>query len=342
MTQHINDNNINNVSILDNSSSFIEVEEQECSIQHIPNFNTSLRHFYFPPQPPISIPDTESLFISQKLKIKSIQHKSNYHPPPPIPPSQSTLWEIAKFTTETLSNNCDNTPLLSPTWTPHIVDPSSVNQFNITNSAIRTICEVDYLHHGISISLSFSLEGESHLWIFTRSFVNKDNNDSSIFDSESKFVSKNQPFNKYTPVIIIMKEDKGNKCSIEFGTFCELPECSYPCYKTFHKRQLIDSSSPENRIMLLERDICYFNINILDYGNEKICVRTIVNNSTIYNDINANFFIPCTKKGKVTFAGNGQNIEIHKMHISPKDKYTIQQEVFYTTSKQTCSCCSIY
>ena len=77
MTQSIN----NNISIIDNSNSCIEIEELDCSIPHIPNCNETQFHSCFPsqqslPQNPISIPDSETLFENQKIKIKRAQIKN--------------------------------------------------------------------------------------------------------------------------------------------------------------------------------------------------------------------------------------------------------------------------
>lgn len=381
MTQQLNDNHhINNTnnnntntnnnkdnSIINNSSSFIEVEELECGIPNIPHCNDTQRRPYFPSQPlpaitPLNIPDTETLFETQKMKIKSTQIKNEIqsHKPKQTPTTifngviipnlslnDTLFWEISKFETEISSNCIETTPIPSPVWTCNLtylqrIYKQQEHLINITNYAMRTINEVNYLNQCIELSLSFALQGESYLWIFTRCFINKDNNESCMFDNDSKFTSKNQAFNKYTPVIIVMKEDKMNKCTIEFGTFYELPDSPNPCYKTFLKRQLIDYSSKEKRLSLLETDVYYFNMIIYDYGNEKLWTKIMVNNSGKYNDISASFFIPCNKRGKIMLAGNGQSVEMYKVLINTKDKGDIKQEIYFSMNRQTCSCCSLF
>lgn len=76
MTQSIN----NNISIIENNSSCIEIEELDCSIPHIPNCNETQFHSCFPsgslPQNLIDIPDSEALFENQKVKIKTTKIKN--------------------------------------------------------------------------------------------------------------------------------------------------------------------------------------------------------------------------------------------------------------------------
>ena len=85
--------------------------------------------------------------------------------------------------------------------------------------AIRTINEVNYNTNGVEINLELSLVGGSEFWIFTRSFVNKDINDSEVFDTYSINNESDIIFNKYTSLIKIIKEKNSSKCFITFGTF---------------------------------------------------------------------------------------------------------------------------
>ena len=149
MTQQLHDNQINNTnnntnnnnnkdnSIIDNSSSFIEVEELECGIPNLPHCNDTQRRPYFPSQPlpaatPLNIPDTETLFETQKMKIKSTQiknaiqsHKHKQTPTtifngvimPNLSLNDTLFWEISKFETEISSNCIETTPIPSSVWT---------------------------------------------------------------------------------------------------------------------------------------------------------------------------------------------------------------------------------
>lgn len=261
--------------------------------------------------------------------------------------NDKTFWEISKFEIENGLNPYEITPKLSPIWIcdlPYLERTQNEKQtiVNVTGYALRTINEVHYLNQGIELLVSGTLQGESYLWIFTRCFINRDNNESDAFDMESKFITKNTAFNKYTPVIIIIKEEKLNQCNIEIGTFYELLDYPNPCYKTFFKRQLIDYSSKETKVKLIETDKCSFNITILDLGNELVCMKVNLNKSGRCNEINANFFIPCNKRAKIMIAGNGQGVELNKLFLTTKEKNGMKHEIYFSTNQQSCSCCSIF
>ena len=76
MTQSIN----NNISIIENNNSCIEIEELDCSIPHIPNCNETQFHSCFPsgslPQNLIDIPVRQrSSFRKSKSKNQNNKNK---------------------------------------------------------------------------------------------------------------------------------------------------------------------------------------------------------------------------------------------------------------------------
>ena len=65
---------------------------------------------------------------------------------------------------------------------------------------------MNYSTNGVEIYIDLSLIGNSEFWIFTRCFVNKDFNESELFDTFSVNNESYVIFNKYTSLIKIIKE----------------------------------------------------------------------------------------------------------------------------------------
>ena len=103
-------------------------------------------------------------------------------------------------------NDSEKIPIFNNNW-------EKVNQFKKINNtiefkniALRTINEVNYSTNGVEIYIDLSLIGNSEFWIFTRYFVNKDFNESELFDTFSVNNESYVIFNKYTSLIKIIKE----------------------------------------------------------------------------------------------------------------------------------------
>lgn len=208
----------------------------------------------------------------------------------------------------------------------------------MVNIALRTINENDFHYNGLNIKLNVTLKGNSKLWIFTRCFVNKDVNESGVFDIQSEFNDHEDIFNKYTAFIVISKEKLTTKSFVEFGSFYEQ---SSPYYKALHrntflKRQLIDDSNPEKHLDLLENDSCDYEINITDMGSEEIIVKVTLNQCQTVNEIRSNVFVPLNKRAKIMFAGNGESIIIHNLNIN-----IVTKNLEFSATKESCSCCII-
>ena len=190
----------------------------------------------------------------------------------------------------------------------------------------------------MQIKLKVTLQGNSKLWIFTRCFVNKDVNESGVFDIKSEFNEHEDIFNKYTAFVVISKEKLTTKSFLEFGSFYEQ---SIPYYKALHrntflKRQLIDDSSTERHLDLLENDSCDYEINITDMGSEEISVQVTLNQCQTVNETRCNVFIPLNKRAKIMFAGNGESIIIHNLNMN-----ILTKGLEFSETKETCSCCTI-
>jgi len=209
--------------------------------------------------------------------------------------------------------------------------------------ALRIIQEIDYEERGLILNIKFNLIDSSELWIFTRSFVNKDINDSFYFDEKSENVDKNDIFNKYSSVIKVFKDTNLNRCFISFGTFYyDTKENNKLYYKSFLKRQLIDYSYGLNGYDSKSE----LNLIIHDLGEENINAKIYFNNKTNYNDISGNFFLPLNKKAKILICGKGHSVQlkdvVFKSYNKKKDlsnniiKFEKENDV-----PKNCECCSI-
>ena len=221
----------------------------------------------------------------------------------------------------------------------------------LNHMAIRLIKEIDYDELGLELKLNFSLIGNSQILIFTRCFVNKEINDSDLFDNNDIDVGPNEIFNKYTSLIKIMKEMKSNRCYITFGTYHNDPlRNNKKSHKFFLKRQLIDYSEEKNdkeSISINKDDVSEFNIIVNDFGEEAIDTRIYMNNNKKPNDICGNFFIPLNKKAKIMIFGKGTSVRLKELSgkIFNKRNEEIKNLIKFENENNTpksCECCNIF
>ena len=210
----------------------------------------------------------------------------------------------------------------------------------LNKMVLRLVKEIDYDEYGLELNLKVNLLGQSQLLIFTRCFVNKDLNESDLFE-ESRNVEIGDIFNKYTSLIKIIKEKVSNRCYITFGTYYNDPlQNNKLCHKFFLKRQLIDYSDSK------KDDICEFNIIINDFGEETIDTRIYINDNEKPNDISGNFFIPINKKAKILMFGMGTSVRLkdisgkifNKRNESIKNLIKFESE---NSAPKNCECCNI-
>ena len=258
------------------------------------------------------------------------------------------FFESTDFFCDISGNENNYFPSLDTTWSNEKqlkLYGNKLKYIQLRNLALRTVNEVNYDINGIEINMNFNLKGENQLWIFTRSFVNKDINESIIFDKESSHINSIDIFNKYTTLIRISKEANCNKCYISFGTFYEDKIFEKVFCKFFYKRQLIDFSydinnNVENNYYYIENDICEFHLILLDLGNEIIKTKISVNGSKKTNDSKADFYLPLNKRAKILFCGAGQGVNIKDLIINCFNKEN-ENNGFFTSEQKTCNCCSI-
>ena len=210
----------------------------------------------------------------------------------------------------------------------------------LNKMVLRLVKEIDYDEYGLELNLKVNLLGQSQLLLFTRCFVNKDLNESDLFE-ESRNVEIGDIFNKYTSLIKIIKEKVSNRCYITFGTYYNDPlQNNKLCHKFFLKRQLIDYSDSK------KDDICEFNIIINDFGEETIDTRIYINDNEKPNDISGNFFIPINKKAKILMFGMGTSVRLkdisgkifNKRNESIKNLIKFESE---NSAPKNCECCNI-
>ena len=222
------------------------------------------------------------------------------------------------------------------------------NYIEFNNIALRTLNEVNYNTNGVEINIELSLKGDGEFYIFSRCFVNKDFNDSKIFDNLSINNEGNVMFNKYTSLIKINKERNSSKCFITFGTFYEdETDENMIKYETFLKRQLVDYTNLDNINInnsnsiyyYLENDLLDIKIIIIDLGNETIDTKVFLNNNQKCNHIEGKFYLPTIKRSKLLFCGSGQSVHLRKLRINNIEKF---DETDILDIKKSCTCCNIF
>ena len=253
------------------------------------------------------------------------------------------FFEKANFQKIKYSNKEDNIPILKNVEWKSLNCP--MKNIEMKKVALRTINEINYETNMVQINLNFTLEGESEFLIFTRSFVNKDVNESLNFDNSSVNNEPDIIFNKYSSLIKIIKEKYSNRCFITFGTFCQSSkDPNQISFKTFLKRQLVNFNDNIN-FQNPEKDICEFNAYITDSGNENINVKIAMNSDIKFNYIIGNFYLPIYKRSKILFCGDGKSIIISKLVIHNFDKNEEQEQPFetkFSIEQKSCSCCNIF
>ena len=218
----------------------------------------------------------------------------------------------------------------------------------LNQMAIRLIKEIDFDEMGIELNLNFNLIGTSQIFIFTRSFVNKDINESGIFEDDIYNIEKTDMFNKYTSLIKISKDMKNRTSIITFGTYYnDISKNNKLCHKFFLQRQLIDYSEDKNdfdenkRVYQTE-----YNLILNDLGDETINTRIYLNKNKKPNDVSGNFFLPINKKAKIMVFGMGTSVRLrdisckifNKRNESIKNLIKFESE---NTAPKNCQCCNI-
>ena len=251
--------------------------------------------------------------------------------------------EKSSFKIAKSSNSDDNIPKLKN------VDWKSLNKsianFELSGMALRTINEINYDTNMVEIKVKFTLESNSEFWIFTRSYINKDFNESFNFDISSVNNEPDIVFNKYSSLIKIINEKRcSNKCYVSFGAFCESskdPKLIY--YKTFLKRQLINFSD-NNNSDYNDKDYCDFYVEITDTGSEIIDSKIYYNSGNKFNHVMGNFYLPINKRSKIIICGEGKSVIIRSLEIKNEEKTDELMQIYdtrFSLEQKSCSCCNI-
>ena len=232
---------------------------------------------------------------------------------------------------------------------PRLSENNNVYEYiELNQMAIRVIKEIDFDEMGVELNLNFNLIGTSQIFVFTRSFVNKDINESGIFEDDIYNIEKNDIFNKYTSLIKISKDMKKGSF-ITFGTYYnDKYKNNKLCHKFFLQRQLIDYNEEKNYNEYDDRKEYQteFNMVINDLGNENINARIYLNKNKKPNDISGNFFLPINKKAKIMIFGMGTGVRLrnigckifNKRNESIKNLIKFESE---NSAPKNCQCCYI-
>lgn len=199
-------------------------------------------------------------------------------------------------------------PVINEKWT-NVTDnlntkliPKILTDFEFSNIVLKTNNFVDYNNKGIEIRLHLKLFDKSSFYIFTRCYIDNDNNN-------------NQIFCEYSNVIKVFKNKNSKKSFASFGTFYKNKKSGNLHYKTFLQRQLVDFLKEDKNYYYLENDLCEFDIIIVDLGNENIEAKISLNNKYKFNNIKSNFYLPINKKAKLMFCGEGKSAKVTDLKI---------------------------
>lgn len=235
-------------------------------------------------------------------------------------------------------------PVINEKWT-NVTDnlntklmPKILKDFEFCKIALKTNNVVDYNNKGIEISLHLKLFDKSSFYIFTRCYIDNDNNNLNNNIN-------NQIFCEYSTVIKIFKLKNSKKSFASFGTFYKSKKSGKIHYKTFLQRQLVDFLKEDKNYYYLENDLCEFDIIIVDLGNENIEAKISLNNKCKFNNIKSNFYLPINKKAKLMFCGEGKSAKVSDLKIRSFIKNDEDKDKFgsiLSTEKNSCDCCLIF
>ena len=214
--------------------------------------------------------------------------------------------------------------------------PKILADFEFSKIVLKTNNVVDYNKKGIEISLHLKLFDKSSFYIFTRCYIDNDNN---FFNNNN-----NQIFCEYSTVIKIYKNKNSKKSFASFGTFYKSKKSGNLHYKTFLQRQLVDFLKEDKNYYYLENDLCEFDIIIVDLGNENIEAKISLNNKYKFNNIKSNFYLPINKKAKLMFCGEGESAKVSDLKIRSIIKNDEDKDKFgsiLSNEKNSCDCCLI-
>jgi len=234
-------------------------------------------------------------------------------------------------------------PVINEKWT-NVTDnldtkiiPKILTDFEFSKIVLKTNNVIDYNNKGTEISLHLKLFDKSSFYIFTRCYIDNDNN---IFNNNKK----NQIFCEYSTVIKIFKNKNSKKSFASFGTFYKSKKSGNLHYKTFLQRQLVDFLKEDKNYYYLENDLCEFDIIIVDLGNENIEAKISLNNKYKFNNIKSNFYLPINKKAKIMFCGEGKSAKVSDLKIRSFIKTDEDKDKFgsiLSNEQNSCDCCLI-
>ena len=259
-------------------------------------------------------------------------------------------------------NDENNLPIINENWKnlyEFYTENEVVKNFEFSKIALRSKNFIDYNTKGIEININLKLFSQSSFYIFTRCYIEDDNNDiNNNVDNNSETIKKNKThninnssrknknkpiFSKYSTVIKIFKNKNSKKAFVSFGTFYKSKKSGNIHYKTFLQRQLVDYLHQDKNYYYLENDLCEFNIIVIDLGNEYLEAKISLNNKERYNNIKSNFYLPVNQKAKLIFCGEGKSAKVTDLKIRSFSKYDEDKGLglILSSEQKSCDCCII-
>ena len=299
---------------------------------------------------------------SKNITIKSIENEIDF-----LSLSNIDYFEKCKceFKGKDNNDNDENSlPVIEENWcnlSEYIVQneiPNLITNFDFSKISLITKNYIDYNLRGIEINVRLKLYSQSTFYIFTRCYIedNNDTNNNTINNSEEikKFKTENifnvrnkkskSLFSKYSTVIKIFKNRNSKKAFVSFGTFYKGKKSGNIYYKTFLQRQLVDYLHQDKNYYYLENDLCEFDIIVIDLGNENLEARISLNNKERFNNIKSNFYLPLSKKAKIMFCGEGKSAVVTDLKMRSFSKFDEDKDqigLILSSEKKSCDCCLI-
>ena len=299
---------------------------------------------------------------SKNITIKNIENEIDF-----LSLSNMDYFEICKCKFKGNDNNDNdenNLPIIEENWcnlSEYILQnkiPNFITNFDFSKISLITKNYIDYNLRGIEINIHLKLYSQSTFYIFTRCYIedNNDTNNNTINNSEEikKFKTENiynfrnkkckSLFSKYSTVIKIFKNRNSKKAFVSFGTFYKSKKSGNIHYKTFLQRQLVDYLHQDKNYYYLENDLCEFDIIVIDLGNENLEARISLNNKERFNNIKSNFYLPLSKKAKIMFCGEGKSAVVTDLKMRSFSKFDEEENqlgLMLISEKKSCDCCLI-
>lgn len=232
--------------------------------------------------------------------------------------SADQRWECSEYGGSILIE--DDAPRISSLKWEETVVETSMKGVSLSNKVYVSIDDIDYGISDIELSTTIVLRDESIFWLVLRC------------DKE---------VDEYWAVIKVEKIEESQKVFVSLGTLVKDKKENL-VLKIFSKQQLIEKPSYKSNCYV-ESDSCMIKLNIIDRGEESICVNAFLNDSTRENSLNCEFFLPLIRRKRIMFFGEGDvTMKSLRCNCVTKQVFTEHGNLTsFSDDRKNCNCCMI-